>query len=139
MGWRSDALGQFLHVDAQRDASKAMELRVYGWIAGIVWKHFPVDTGVYGLRLQEETRTATTTAKGSDFQLNNRDLSIGFAAIALAAIPLYFLTETVAELTVTVLELPAIEEDHKQEVIAAGTEEMERSDNLQKSAAKIRR
>jgi hypothetical protein len=52
--------------------------------------------------------------------------------MALAAIPLYFLTETVAELTVTVLELPAIEEDHKQEVIAAGTEEMERSDNLQK-------
>ena len=84
----------------------------------------------YGYKKKQEA--ATTTAKGSDFQLNNRDLSIGFAAIALVAIPLYFLTETVAELTVTVLELPAIEEDHKQEVIAVGTEEMERSDNLQK-------
>ena len=33
-----------------------MELWLCSWDIGSIWQHIPIDTGVHGLRLQEETR-----------------------------------------------------------------------------------
>lgn len=68
MVWRDNVRHKLHHVDPERAENEAVELWLWNRSVGIVWQHIPVDSGIHGLWIQEETRTRSNGGRRLMFE-----------------------------------------------------------------------